>query len=130
MRREVLKDAERGRRAIFEAILEVVDNLDRAIEAGRTTHDGQALLGGVELVRRQLLARLESFGVTRVEALGLPFDPLRHEAMSSVPTESPDEDGKVVGVMSPGYAIGAEVLRPAMVAVASFTAAPSDAPPA
>jgi molecular chaperone GrpE len=69
-------------------------------------------------VKRQFLAKLEGFGVTRIESAGQPFDPALHEAISAVPAASPDQDGLVVGVVRHGYRIGDEVLRPASVAVA------------
>jgi molecular chaperone GrpE len=126
LRREISKDIERTRREILSEMLEVVDNLDRAIESARTgpsSGSGQAepataLMLGVEMVRRQLLAKLEGFGVTRIVADGQPFDPALHEAISSVPAQSPEQDGIVVGTVRCGYRIGDDVLRPAAVAVA------------
>ena len=118
LRREISKDIERARRDILAEMLEVLDNLDRALDAARQGGSQDALLQGVEMVRRQFLAKLESFGVTRIEADHLPFDPMLHEAISSVPATSPDQDGIVVGTIRPGYRIGDDVLRPAAVAVA------------
>jgi molecular chaperone GrpE len=121
LRREVSKDVERGRREILADLLDVVDNLDRAIDAAKRNTAGDqldALLKGVDMVRRQFLAKLEGFGVTRIESEGQPFDPLLHEAISAVPAATPDQDGKVVGVVRHGYRIGDDVLRPASVAVA------------
>lgn len=120
LRREISKDVERGRREILADLLDVMDNLDRALDAARANAAGSsaALLQGVELVRRQFLAKLEGFGVTRIESDGQPFDPSLHEAISAVPAASPDQDGIVVGVVRHGYRIGDDVLRPASVAVA------------
>ena len=118
LRREVSKDVERGRREILADLLDVVDNLDRAIESARQTASAEALLQGVEMVRRQFLAKLEGFGVTRIEAQDQPFDPAAHEAITTVPAPTPDRDGIIVGVIRHGYRIGEEVLRPASVAVA------------
>lgn len=120
LKREISKDIERARREILSELLEVVDNLDRAIDAARAANASpDALLQGVEMVRRQLLAKLEGFGVTRIEADAQPFDPNVHEAISRVPTTTPDQDGLVVGVVRQGYRIGNDVLRPAAVAVAT-----------
>ena len=121
LRREISKDIERGRREILADLLDVVDNLDRAIDAAKSNTAGNqldALLQGVEMVRRQFLAKLEGFGVKRIESEGLPFDPLVHEAVSAVPAASPEQDNTVVGIVRHGYRIGDEVLRPAAVAVA------------
>jgi len=118
LRREISKDIERGRREILADLLEVVENLDRAIEAARLTPSPDALLQGVELVRRQFLSKLEGLGVKRIEVEGAEFDPLKHEAISTVPAANSEDDGRVVGVVRHGYTIGEDVLRPASVAVA------------
>lgn len=120
LRREISKDIERGRREILADLLEVVDNLDRAIESARAGASHDALVQGVEMVRRQFLAKLGSFGVKPIEASHQPFDPMLHEAISSVPAESPEQDGLVVGTVRTGYRIGDDVLRPATVAVAKL----------
>ena len=122
LRREISKDIERGRREILADLLEVVDNLDRAIEATERSTSSEALLQGVEMVRRQFLSKLEGLGVRRIEAAGVSFDPVRHEAVSTVPTARAEDDGRIVGVVRHGYTIGDDVLRPASVAVYAFTA--------
>jgi molecular chaperone GrpE len=121
MRREIAKDVERGRRVMIVELLDVLDNLERATDAARAAADPAVLLEGVELVQRQFLARLEGFGAKRMDALGAPFSPQFHEAVSTVPTTDPDQDGIVVGVIRPGYQTGDDVLRPALVAVAKLT---------
>lgn len=118
LRREISKDIERARREIISDLLEVLDNLDRAIEAAGKAASPDALLQGVEMVHRQFLSKLESLGVKRIQSEGTHFDPLRHEAVSTVPAASPADDGRVVGVIRHGYTIGDDVLRPASVAVA------------
>ena len=120
LRREIGKDIERGRREILADLLDVVDNLDRAVDAARSNAADRVdtLLQGVEMVKRQFLAKLEGFGVTRIQSEGQPFDPALHEAISAVPAATPDQDGVVVGVIRHGYRIGDDVLRPASVAVA------------
>ena len=120
MRKELAKDAERSRREVLISLLDVVDNLDRAIDAAHTagTASGDPLLQGVELVRNQFLAKLDGFGIKRIAAEGQAFDPVRHEAVSAVPAVDPAQDGLIVGVVRHGYLIGDEVLRPALVAVA------------
>jgi molecular chaperone GrpE len=127
MRKELAKDAERNRRDVLAGFVEVVDNLDRAIDAARKSprlRSGQAgaddadpLLQGVEMVRQQFLSKLEGFGVTRIESENQPFDPLLHEAVTTVSTPDPSSDGRIVGVIAHGYRIGDDVLRPALVAV-------------
>ncbi len=128
MRKEIAKDAERSRREMLVSLLEVVDNLDRALDAARQagTPADDPLLQGVDLVRRQFLAKLDGFGIRRIEPAGEPFDPALHEAVSAVPSGDPSQDGRVVGVVRPGYKIGDEVLRPALVAVSKATVPATD----
>jgi molecular chaperone GrpE len=117
MRREITKDIERVRREVISELLEVLDNLDRAIESARkSASPDDPLFQGVELVRRQFVAKLESLGVTLIAAADQPFDPTLHEAITSVPA-APEQDGKVIGIIRNGYRIGGDVLRPAAVAV-------------
>jgi molecular chaperone GrpE len=118
LRREIAKDVERARREILADLLEVVDNLDRALEAARTSPSADALLQGVEMVRRQFLSKLEGVGVRAIESDSVRFDPMLHEAITTVPAASEEQDGMVVGVIRKGYRIGEDVLRPAAVAVA------------
>jgi molecular chaperone GrpE len=118
LRREIAKDVERTRRDVLAELLDVIDNLDRALDAGRKTSSAETLLQGVEMVRRQFLSKLEGLGVTPIAAADATFDPAVHEAITTVPTTSPDQDGRIVGVIRQGYRIGDDVLRPAAVAVA------------
>jgi molecular chaperone GrpE len=118
LRRDVDKEVERARRVLLADLLDVVDNLDRAVAAATDGASADAaLLKGVELVRQLLLARLAAYGVKPVPAQGLPFDPRVHEAVSTVPVSDPTEDERIVGVVRTGYSIGDEVLRPAGVVV-------------
>jgi molecular chaperone GrpE len=119
MRKELAKDAERNRRDVLAGFLDVIDNLDRAIDAARKSGKDAAdpLLQGVELVRQQFLSKLEGFHVTRIASEGAAFDPLLHEAVTTVPAADPSQDNAIVGIVRHGYRIGDEVLRPAQVAV-------------
>jgi molecular chaperone GrpE len=117
LRKELSKDVERGRRALIASFLDVLDNLDRALEAA-AGREGDAFVQGVSLVRQQFLATLEGLGVKRIDPLGALFDPAVHEAVATLTPSAEAEAGRIVGVVRPGYTIGDEVLRPAQVAVA------------
>ena len=119
VRREASRESERSRRGLIVDLLDVADNLDRALGA---TGAGEAvnaanIAAGVGLVRDLLVGKLSAYGVTRIEALGARFDPKRHEAQALVPVEDAAQDGVIVDVYREGYAIGADVIRPAGVAV-------------
>jgi len=122
MRRDLAKDLERTKRSMLADLLDVMDNLDRAIAAGERSGADAALLQGVTLVRTHFLTKLDGLGVRRIESLGERFDPNVHEAAAVVPAADRSQDGLVVGVIRPGYAIGEDVLRPAVVAVARLGA--------
>jgi molecular chaperone GrpE len=117
LRKEVGKDVERGRRAVLVSFLEVLDNLDRALAAAGE-RNADPLVQGVSLVHQQFLATLEGLGVRRLEPVGRPFDPARHEAVTTVAATAATPPTTVVGIIRPGYVIGDDVLRPAQVAVA------------
>ncbi|ASY61484.1 Heat shock protein GrpE [Sinorhizobium sojae CCBAU 05684] len=104
-------------------MLAVSDNLRRALDAipadARESADAglAALIEGVEMTERSMLAALERHGVKRLDPTGQKFDPNFHQAMFEVPnTEVPNNT--VVQVVQAGYTIGERVLRPAMVGVA------------
>ena len=119
VRKDAARDAELSRRAVFADLLEVVDNLDRALAAARAGGSADQLVQGVELVRQQFLHKLAGYGISRIEPLGEPFDPSRHDAVTTVPITDQYGEGIVAGIAAPGYLIGDDVLRPATVAVAS-----------
>ena len=104
-------------------MLQVSDNLNRALEAisAEAREAGgpgfAALVEGVEMTERGMLAALERHGVRKLDPMGERFDPHFHQAMFEVP--NPDvANNTVVQVVQTGYVIGERVLRPAMVGVA------------
>jgi molecular chaperone GrpE len=117
LRRDLVKEVEQTRRALFVDLLEIVDNLDRAISAADSAADAKALIQGVKMVRQQFEDKLAEYGIHRQQSLGKRFDPREHAAVSTVPVTDPEQDGVVVGVVKEGYVLGDEILRPATVAV-------------
>jgi len=129
IRRRAQRDREDYVRFANESLLRdlipILDNMDRALGASRTTGDdgdrdkaARRLVEGVELIQREFLRVLERAGVTRYTAVGQPFDPTRHEAITRiVSTDAPPDT--VVAETLPGYMLHGRVLRPAMVAVAA-----------
>ena len=93
--------------------LEIMDNLDLALAAAGSTDD---LKRGIEMIHRQMTDLLRRFGVQEVAALGQPFDPTLHEAVSRE-EDSSVQAPTVTGEMRRGYRIHDRLLRPAMVKV-------------
>jgi molecular chaperone GrpE len=122
--RKEQSDAEgKGRESVLKDVLEVMDNLERAVGAGGT--DAQAVLQGVNLVLRLFHSKLERHEVRPVEAQGKPFDPRLHDAISQVPSADVSP-GTVLQELQKGYRIGERLLRPASVVVAVAPAGPAD----
>jgi molecular chaperone GrpE len=95
--------------------LPVLDNLELALQHAEA--DPDTIVAGVSAVVEQALAVLARLGFHRIDDVGVPFDPSRHEAAAVV--DAPDtKPGTVVAVLRPGYAADGTLLRPAAVAVA------------
>lgn len=104
--------------SLVKDLLGVRDNLQRAIEAAEKLNEGSALLEGVRLVASQLDGVFQQHGIQEVGAVGEPFNPERHEAISSQPSaEHPA--GTVTGLAQTGFMLHDRVIRPALVMVSS-----------
>ena len=102
-------------------ILEVVDNLERAVESGKNMSDVETLLGGVELILEQLIRKLSSANVEAIENKGQLFDPEEAEAMGVVQVDEPELDQQVLEIITKGYRLtDGQVLRPALVMVGQY----------
>jgi molecular chaperone GrpE len=121
-RREVADAKTYGITGFARDILDIADNLQRALDAippeARETADAgiKAFIEGVELTERSLLNTLEKNGVKKFDPSGEKFDPNFQQAMYEVPDPSVPS-GTVVQVVQAGFMIGERVLRPALVAV-------------
>ncbi len=104
--------------SLLRDLIPVIDNLDRALGAARAAGGAEGVVGGIELIQRELLKVLERAGVTRYSALGQPFDPTRHEAIARV-VSADAKPGTVVAETMPGYLLHTRVLRAALVSVAA-----------
>ena len=102
-------------------MLAIKDNLDRALAAGaddlRADKVASNFLAGIEATSRELDAVFARQGIVRIDAIGEPLDPHRHQAMMEVPGADA-EPGTIVQEMQAGYMLKDRLLRPALVAVA------------
>jgi len=102
-------------------MLAVKDNFDRALAAMpeelREDERIKALIAGIEATGRELANVFQRNGITRIEAMGQPLDPNRHQAMVEIPSDEA-EPGTIVQEMQAGYMIKDRLLRPALVGVA------------
>jgi molecular chaperone GrpE len=121
---ELGQAAARGRGEVALRMLDVLDDLERSLEAAEKAAEEEqggptyeALKTGVDLVYKKFVDTLASLGVEPIGAVGQPFDENRHEALMQQPAENA-ESGTVIGEIQKGYRMGDRVLRHARVIVA------------
>ena len=102
---------------MLASFLDVLDNLDRALEAAEQTYAGNPLIEGLILVRTQLLQTLQQEGLERIPVLGLPFDPAMSEAVGTQAVQEPEHDQVVVKEVLRGYRLHGRVARASRVFV-------------
>jgi molecular chaperone GrpE len=107
----------RAKGDLAQKLLGTLDDLERVTRLDPEKTPASAVIDGVSLLERKLADILEREGLTRIGEVGEPFDPHRHEAISTLPAPSADQDGTVANVAIPGYAFGNQLLRPAQVQV-------------
>ena len=113
-RAELIKNA--GEKAM-EGILPVVDDFERAIQAGETTDDINAIREGITLIYNKFMKYLESNGVKPIESTGADFNTEYHEAVTTFPAPDESQKGKVIDTVQKGYMINDKVLRHSKVVV-------------
>jgi molecular chaperone GrpE len=96
---------------LVQELLPVLDNLDRALEAGGDIREG------VQATREQLAEVLAEEGLLPVASDGQPFDPNVHDAVMGQPSEE-HEDGTIIQTFQRGYLLNGKPIRPAKVVVA------------
>ena len=99
---------------IITDFLEIIDNLDKAIESAEESSFKQ----GIELIRKQFIDTLKKYNVEEIKALNETFDPNYHESINHVDDEQYGEQ-EVIEVFRKGYKLGDKVIRYAMVKVAN-----------
>lgn len=102
---------------LLKELLPVLDDLQRALQHGRTSGKQESVLQGVELTSKKYLDILSRFGVKPIPSVGLPFDPAVHQAVAKVEAKG-REPNTIVEEYEKGYYLHDRVLRPATVTVA------------
>ena len=105
---------ETGKREVLLALLDVKDDIDRALLHIRETSD--AVADGLRLIQQRFNNLLEARGVTAFESEGEVFDPEIHEAMTMIDGDG-EQSGTVYSEHRRGYLMNGKLLRPARVAV-------------
>lgn len=118
--RDVTRQFERRHERLLLKFIDILDNLDRALEAAEQTYAGNPLIEGLILVRTQLLQTLQKEGLERVPVLGLPYDPAFSEAVGTQPVEETEHDHVVVRELLRGYRLHGRVARASRVVVGVY----------
>ena len=117
--KQLSDEIERASTHILQRLLPVIDDLDLAFQniPAEVEQNGGSWLDGLRQIQKKLTQLLEDRGVTAMAKEG-PFDPSRHEAVSSEPNETV-ESGHIIQTLRTGYEHKDRVLRPALVRVAA-----------
>ena len=126
MAREILDTREQTRVKTIGEMVGIYDLLQMAVEHASKATDVAALRQGLEMSFGEFKRILKGMGVEVLDAVGQPFDPSIHEAMSTLNSDEVP-DGVVLQQWKPGFKIGDKLLRPATVVVSKGPAHP---PPA
>jgi molecular chaperone GrpE len=106
-----------GNEELIKEFLNVLDNLERALEHTKHQDDVKPIIDGVKLVQKQFMSSLEKFGVKTIDASkGKEFDPMFHQAVEHAESKEIGP-GLVLNEMLPGYTLKDRLLRPALVVV-------------
>lgn len=121
-RRRTLREkadlARNGGESCMKAILPVIDDVERAMQAVDSSNDVEALKEGVNLIYNKFRTYLEQNGVKEMETIGVDFDADKHEAIAQIPAASPEQKGKIIDCTQKGYTLNDVVIRFPKVVVA------------
>jgi molecular chaperone GrpE len=113
----VQEAVQRSNEKLVACLIDIMDDLEKAISAGKTTENKVALLEGVRMVHKNLEKLLEKEGLERFECVGQAFDPNLHEVLAQVPTKK-HQSGTVVAEARKGFMFKGKVIRPSIVKIA------------
>ena len=122
-KRSVKERAETWQRAqadLVQRLVDALDDLARFAHVDPAQTDAKTIHDGVDMVERKMWKALEAAGVTRVDQVGVPFDPHVHEAVTTRPADHPAKDHTVGAVLQAGYRLGGALIRPARVVVLTW----------
>lgn len=105
---------------LVQRLVDALDDLARFAHVDPAETDAKTIHDGVDMVERKFWKQLETIGVTRVDQVGVPFDPHQHEAVTTGAAPEPAQDHTVGLVLQAGYKLGDFLIRPARVQVLTW----------
>ncbi len=122
MRKKMIRDKQSfyrsGIKDMALSILQILDDVERAVEQIESANDINAIKEGILLIQRKFKQILEAREIKPIESKGQPFNPDLHEALMRIETDKDEDHMKVIDELQKGYMIGDEVLRHSRVVVA------------
>jgi len=116
--REIADATALGNQKLITELLTVLDELEYAITAGKTSNNKDALLHGVTITLKKLYSLLEKEGLAKIEAVGQTFNPYTHQAVQRVPGDGDGDGERVVEEIRAGFTLRGKVIRPSLVKIA------------
>ena len=107
----------RGQADLAKQLLDPLDDLARFAHVDPSAVDAATIVQGAEMVEKKLLKMLSGVGLEIVDPVNQTFDPTLHEAVTTEPALSPEDDHVVARVFQVGYLFNGQLLRPARVVV-------------
>ena len=107
---------------ILSQFIPLLDHFGLALTHPKWSENDSSFTKGIEFIYRDLENIVSSFGVEKIEPLGLTFDPETSEAVELVDTTNEKEDNQVLAVIKPGYRLNDKIIRPAQVKVGKLIA--------
>jgi molecular chaperone GrpE len=118
--RERQEAEHKGMQNLLRGMLETIDDIARFAHVDIATTDAKTLAEGVLMIEKKMLKSLAGHGLEVVDPKGQPFDPKLHEAITTTPAASAEEDHLVAQVYQVGYVHNGTLLRPARVVVTQW----------
>ena len=118
------------RERLLLRFIEILDNLDRALESAERSYLGDSVVEGLILVRTQLLQTLQEEGLERIPVVGLPYDPALSEAVATETVSDPDQHHLVLKDLQRGYRLNGRIARASRVLVGEYRDGAAEEPPA
>ena len=115
--KERLEAEARGQAQLVNKLLEAIDDLARFADVDPASTDAMTLHKGIEMVEQKMLKALNAAGLELINPVDQTFDPTLHEAVTTEPALSAEDDGTVGKVFQLGYRFNGQLLRPARVVV-------------
>lgn len=122
MKRLINKEVEKAKaettERIMSRIIDIYENMKRAVNDIEQGNNPFRLAEGIKLILKEVESLLNSEGVKKMDVVGKQFDPFIHEAVAFVEDPAIENDNTIIEEIDPGYTLGDRILKPPKVKVA------------